>query len=173
MAAPSGLHQCNVSGERNVRPSTAAISWSGGRRCGAAGAVAGGARAGVSVAADPAAGRVRARRRHRRCGAYHGAAAVRAAGPADHHREPAGAGNNIGTETWCARPTATRCWLVNRANAINATLYKKLSFNFLKDIAPVAGFIRVPNVMEVNPGVPAKTVAEFIAYAKANPGKVN
>ena len=63
--------------------------------------------------------------------------------------------------------------LVAPANAINATLYDKLSFNFLRDIAPVAGLIRVANVMEVNPALPAKTLAEFIAYAKANPGKVN
>jgi tripartite-type tricarboxylate transporter receptor subunit TctC len=61
--------------------------------------------------------------------------------------------------------------LVNPANAINATLYDRLNFNFLRDIAPVAGFIRVPNVMEVNPGVPARTVPEFIAYAKANPAR--
>ena len=63
--------------------------------------------------------------------------------------------------------------LVNPANGINASLYKNLNFNFIRDIAPVAGFMRVPNVMEVNPDVPAKTPAEFIAYAKANPGKVN
>jgi tripartite-type tricarboxylate transporter receptor subunit TctC len=63
--------------------------------------------------------------------------------------------------------------LVNPANGINASLYKKLPFNFVRDIAPVAGIARVPNVMEVNPSVPAKTVAEFIAYAKANPNKVN
>ena len=59
------------------------------------------------------------------------------------------------------------------ANAINATLYQRLSFNFMRDTAPVAGFMRVPNVMEVNPKVPANSVAEFIAYAKANPGKIN
>ena len=63
--------------------------------------------------------------------------------------------------------------LVNPANAINASLYAKLNFNFIRDIAPVAGISRVPNVMTVNPEVPAKTVAEFIAYAKANPGKIN
>ena len=64
------------------------------------------------------------------------------------------------------------CWSV-RHNCINATLYDKLKFNFIRDIAPVAGIIRTPAVMEVNPSVPAKTVPEFIAYAKANPGKIN
>ena len=63
--------------------------------------------------------------------------------------------------------------LVASANAINATLYDKLNFNFIRDIAPVAGIIRAPFVMEVHPSVPAKTVPEFIAYAKANPGKIN
>src|SRR5438270_7368634 len=85
-----------------------------------------------------------------------------------------GAGNNIGTEQVVrAAPDGYTILLVNPANAINATLYVKLSFNFVRDIAPVAGLIRVPNVMEVNPSVPAKTVPEFIAYAKANPGKTN
>jgi tripartite-type tricarboxylate transporter receptor subunit TctC len=85
-----------------------------------------------------------------------------------------GAGNNIGTETVAkAAPDGYTILLVNPANAINATLYKKLNFVFLKDIDPVAGFIRVPNVMEVNPEVPVKTVAELIAYVKANPDKIN
>ncbi len=85
-----------------------------------------------------------------------------------------GAGNNIGTEAVVRAPAdGYTLLLINPANAINTTLYEKLNFNFIRDIAPVAGFIRVPNVMEVNPSVPAKTVAEFIAYAKANPGKIN
>ncbi|HZL29972.1 MAG TPA: tripartite tricarboxylate transporter substrate binding protein [Pseudolabrys sp.] len=85
-----------------------------------------------------------------------------------------GAGNNIGTELVAkAAPDGYTMLLVNPANTINATLYKKLNFNFLKDIDPVANVIEVPNVMEVNPQVPANTVAEFIAYAKANPDKVN
>jgi tripartite-type tricarboxylate transporter receptor subunit TctC len=63
--------------------------------------------------------------------------------------------------------------LINPANFINASLYTNLNFNFIRDIAPVASFIRVPNVMTVAKEVPAKTVAEFIAYVKANPGKVN
>jgi tripartite-type tricarboxylate transporter receptor subunit TctC len=85
-----------------------------------------------------------------------------------------GAGNNLGTEAALhAAPDGYTFVLVNPANAINATLYPKLSFNFIRDSVPVGGFIRVPNVMEVNPSVPAKTVAEFIAYAKANPGKIN
>ena len=85
-----------------------------------------------------------------------------------------GGGNNIGTEAAIhSPPDGYTLMLVNPANAINTTLYPKLSFNFIRDIAPVAGIMRVPNVMEVNPSVPAKTVAEFIAYAKANLGKIN
>jgi tripartite-type tricarboxylate transporter receptor subunit TctC len=85
-----------------------------------------------------------------------------------------GAGNNIGTETVVkADPDGYTVLLVNPANFINASLYTKLSFNFVRDIAPVASFIRVPNVMTVAKEVPARTVAEFIAYVKANPGKVN
>jgi tripartite-type tricarboxylate transporter receptor subunit TctC len=85
-----------------------------------------------------------------------------------------GGGNNIGTEYVArATPDGYTLLLVNPANGINQTLYKNLKFNLLTDFAPVAGIIRVPNVMEVTPNFPAKNVAEFIAYAKANPGKVN
>lgn len=85
-----------------------------------------------------------------------------------------GASNNLATEFVIkAAPDGYTFLLANPANAVNATLFKHLNFVFLRDLEPVAGFIRVTNVMEVNPDVPAKTVAEFIAYAKANPGKVN
>ena len=85
-----------------------------------------------------------------------------------------GAGNNIATEAVVnAEPDGYTILLVNPANFINASLYTNLKFNFIRDIAPVASFNRVPNVMTVNNSVPAKTVSEFIAYAKANPGKVN
>jgi tripartite-type tricarboxylate transporter receptor subunit TctC len=85
-----------------------------------------------------------------------------------------GGGSNIGTEAVVrAPPDGYTLLLVSTTNAINATLYDRLNFDFLRDIAPVAGIISLPNVMVVNPSVPAKTVPEFIAYAKANPGKIN
>src|SRR6202140_5541904 len=85
-----------------------------------------------------------------------------------------GAGNNIGTETVVnAPPDGYTVLLINPANFVNASLYANLNFNFIRDIAPVASFNRVPNVMTVAPGVQAKTVAEFIAYVKDNPGNVN
>jgi tripartite-type tricarboxylate transporter receptor subunit TctC len=86
----------------------------------------------------------------------------------------AGAGNNIGTESVVnAAPDGYTVLLINPANFVNASLYTNLKFNFIRDIAPIASFNRVPNVMTVALDVPAKTVAEFIAYVKANPGKVN
>jgi tripartite-type tricarboxylate transporter receptor subunit TctC len=85
-----------------------------------------------------------------------------------------GAGTNIATEAVVkSAPDGYTLLMVSPPNTINATLYEKLNFNFLRDIAAVAAIARVPNVMEVNPSVPAKTVAEFIAYAKSNPGKVS
>jgi tripartite-type tricarboxylate transporter receptor subunit TctC len=85
-----------------------------------------------------------------------------------------GAGSNIATEAVVrADPDGYTLLMVSAANMSNAALYDKLSYNFIRDIAPVAGVMRVPLVMEVNPSIPAKTVPEFIAYAKANPGKIN
>src|SRR5213080_5334473 len=85
-----------------------------------------------------------------------------------------GAGTNIATEAVVRAPAdGYTLLLASPPSAINATLYDKLNFVFLRDITPVAGVIRAPFVMEVNPSVPAKTVPEFIAYAKANPGKIS
>jgi tripartite-type tricarboxylate transporter receptor subunit TctC len=85
-----------------------------------------------------------------------------------------GAGTNIAAETVVqALPDGYSLLWVTQTNAINATLYESLKFDFIRDIEPVAGVIRVPTVMMVNPSVPAKTVPEFIAYAKANPNKIN
>jgi len=85
-----------------------------------------------------------------------------------------GAGGNIGTEA-AVRASADGYTLlaIGVVNTINASLYEKLSFDFIRDIAPVAGVMRLPIVMVVNPSIPAKTVADFVAYAKANPGKFN
>jgi tripartite-type tricarboxylate transporter receptor subunit TctC len=86
----------------------------------------------------------------------------------------AGASGNVGTEDVVrAPPDGYTLLLVGAFDAINATLYERLNFNFIRDIEPVASIIRVPLVMEVNPSVPAKSVPEFIAYAKGNPGKIN
>jgi len=85
-----------------------------------------------------------------------------------------GGGTNIATESVVrAAPDGYTLLLVAPANAINASLYEKLNYNFIRDMAPIAGLIRFPNVIVLNPSVPAKTVPEFIAYAKANPGKLN
>jgi len=85
-----------------------------------------------------------------------------------------GAGSNIATEAVInAPPDGYTLLLAVTSNAINATLYEKLNYNFLRDTVPVAGLMRVPHVLEVNPSIPVTTVPEFIAYAKANPGKIN
>jgi tripartite-type tricarboxylate transporter receptor subunit TctC len=84
-----------------------------------------------------------------------------------------GAATNIATEAVARAPAdGYTLLLVHAANAINATLYDKLNFNFIRDIVPVVGLVRAPTVLEVNPSVPAETIPEFIAYAKANPGKL-
>ena len=91
-----------------------------------------------------------------------------------HRREPQRRITNIATEAVArAHADGYTLLVVTASNAINATLYDKLNFDFLRDIAPVAGLIRYPLVMQVNPSFPAKTVPEFISYAKANPGKIS
>jgi len=85
-----------------------------------------------------------------------------------------GAGTNVATEAVVrSAPDGYTLLAVSPANAINATLYEKLNFNFIGDIAPVASIVREPNVMVVNPSVPATSVPEFISYAKTNPGKLS
>jgi len=85
-----------------------------------------------------------------------------------------GGGNNIGTEAAARSPAdGYTLFMANTVNAINTTLYKNLNYNFITDLVPVAIVMRSPVIMQVHPSVPAKTVPEFITYAKANPGKVN
>jgi tripartite-type tricarboxylate transporter receptor subunit TctC len=84
-----------------------------------------------------------------------------------------GAGTNLATEAVVRSAPDYTLLAVSPANGINATLYEKLNFNFVRDILPVAGIVRTPNVMVVNSSVTAKSVPEFIAYAKANPGKIS
>jgi tripartite-type tricarboxylate transporter receptor subunit TctC len=99
---------------------------------------------------------------------------TRTCGPSERRENRTGAATNIGTEAVVRAPAdGYTLLLAHTANAINATLYERLTFNFIRDITPVAGIIHVPTVMVVNPSLPAKTVPEFIAYAKANQGKIN
>jgi tripartite-type tricarboxylate transporter receptor subunit TctC len=85
-----------------------------------------------------------------------------------------GAGSNIATEAVVRAPAdGYTLLLVGPPAAFNATLYESLNFNFIRDVAPVAGIMRAPNVLVVKPAVPVKTVSEFVAYAKANPGKIS
>ena len=85
-----------------------------------------------------------------------------------------GAGTNIAAEIVInSPPDGYTLFLTNFSNAVNAALYEKLNFDFMRDMAPVVGISRAPVILAVNPSVPAKTVPEFIAYAKANPGKIN
>jgi tripartite-type tricarboxylate transporter receptor subunit TctC len=86
---------------------------------------------------------------------------------------PGGGGNIASEAVVTATADGYTLLLVGPPNMINATLYEKLNFNFIRDIAPVAGMVRVSNVMEVHPAVPTKSVSEFMSYAKANPGKIN
>jgi tripartite-type tricarboxylate transporter receptor subunit TctC len=86
----------------------------------------------------------------------------------------AGAGSNIGTEAVVKAPAdGYTILLVSMGNFINAALYEKLAFNFMRDIAPVASIMRSPNVMEINPSLPIRTVSDFISYARQNPGRIN
>ncbi len=86
----------------------------------------------------------------------------------------AGAGGSVGTEAVVhALPDGYTLLLFGTTDFVNTSFYDNLRFNFIRDIAPVAGLLRMPHVMEVNPSFPAKTVPEFIAYARANPGKIN
>ena len=151
------------------------ISASGRGRCRAAGRLAHRLGASLSDAAGAHHCWLRRRRRDRHPRAPDRSMAVGAARPAIRHREPARALPPISPprRSCVRRRTAIRSSWSVPANAISATLYDKLNFNFIRDIAPVASIVRVPFVMVVNPSFPAKTVPEFIAYAKANPGKIN
>ncbi len=85
-----------------------------------------------------------------------------------------GGGSNIATEAVVRAPAdGHTLLLVGSSSAINATLFETLNFNFIRDVAPIAGIVRVPNILEIHPSVPAKNLPEFIAYAKANPGKLS
>jgi tripartite-type tricarboxylate transporter receptor subunit TctC len=118
--------------------------------------------------------RLSGRRSDRHRGAHHGAVLSDRLGQQVIVENRPGAGSNVATQAVIAAPPdGYTLMIISPPHAINATLYRKLPYNFLNDIALVAGIANGPNVMEVHPSVPARTVAEFIAYAKANPGKIS
>src|SRR5262249_43131581 len=159
-------------GHHDISPPETSASRHG--RCRAAGAIATRDRAELSLAAGADRRGVCRGRRRRHYGAVDRGVAFRSAGAILRGRGSTGAGGNIGTEAVVnAPPDGHTLLLATVPNAVNATLYEKLNFNFIRDIAPVAGIIRVAMITLVHPSVPAKTVPELIAYAKANPGKVN
>jgi tripartite-type tricarboxylate transporter receptor subunit TctC len=128
----------------------------------------------LSVAAGACAGRLRRGQRIRHYCALDGATLVRTARSAIRRRNRPGAATNLAAEDVArAKPDGYTLLLASSANTVNATLYKNLNFDLSTDIVPVALIDVVPYVLEVTPSLPAKTVAEFIAYAKANPGKIN
>src|SRR5262245_18347946 len=165
------MHGC--SGEHHETfPSETSASRHG--RCRAADAIAPGQRAELSLAAGADRRGVRGGGRRRYHGTVDRPVAFRSAGTVLVVGDPAGAGGNIGPRTGGqAAPEGASFLRATLPNAVNATLYEKLNFNFIRDTAPVAGISRVAMVILVHPSVPAKIVPEFIAYAKANPGKIN
>jgi tripartite-type tricarboxylate transporter receptor subunit TctC len=154
--------------------SASSISASGSRRCRAPGLVARGEGTNVSIAAGAMDSWHFSRRSARYRRAHHGSKASEQLGQQFViENRPGGAGNIAAGAVVRALPDGYSLLFVTSANAINATLYDNLSFNFIRDIAPVASIVRGPLIMLVNPSFPAKTVPEFIAYAKANPGKIS
>jgi hypothetical protein len=149
-------------------------SVSGRGRCRATGRLALRLGADLSSAAVASDRRLWRRRSSRHCRAIGRSIAVGATRATVRHREPEWRRQQFAAEAVVRAPAdGYTLLLVTASNAINATLYDKLGFNFVRDIAPVAGLIREPNVMVLNPSVPAKTVPDFIAYAKANPRKID
>src|SRR5215510_4956789 len=150
------------------------ISASGRGRCGAAGAVADRQGTNLSITTSAYCCHFSCRQYERHCRAPLAQLLHERLGQPFVIDNRPGAGGTIGTEAVAhAAPDGYTLLLVAGAHTVNATLYDKLSFNFIRDIAPIAGISRDGAVMTVHPSVPAKTVPEFIAYAKANPGKIN
>jgi hypothetical protein len=176
-----GKHQGRVSwvftgifGGDHYETSTPSIPSSGSGRRRYTGSVAHCVGASLSGAPGAADRRLSRRRNPRHRSAPDGSTVVERLGQPFVIENRPGAGGNIATEAAVnAPPDGYTLLIINEVNAINATLYEKLNFNFMRDIAPVASIVRVPNVMEVGPSVPVTSVLEFISYVKANPGKLN